>query len=383
MRAQLADGRPVAGKTGTTENYGDAWFVGYTPQLAVAVWVGYPNKLSRCRPSSTASPVAGGTFPALIFKTFMEKALPYLNDEPEVVPVAEFPLAGDRERRLPRRASGSATTATARGTISVVFFSGEGPARLANCKPNEVEVPNVLGDHSTTRPRSSRTGRCAPQPIYKPAQPGQRVGVVVGQIPSIGSHLAPFDTVRLVLAKPLHGVVPSVVGPDARPQPSRSWPRAGSRSRSSATLADGTGSGRVISQAPLAGVAAAPGMTVTLVVTPAEIARAGEAVAPRQLGGARDADPRAGDDLDRLGRAHGARTAARRAAGRRGAPRDRRAPGRAGPGPEQSRRGSSSPRRSRISSSPSVGSSARTSTASGLPSSAQTRFRHQWMPYER
>ena len=44
-RAQLPDGRPVAGKTGTTENYGDAWFVGYTPQLAVAVWVGYPNKL--------------------------------------------------------------------------------------------------------------------------------------------------------------------------------------------------------------------------------------------------------------------------------------------------------------------------------------------------
>ena len=43
-RAALAD-RPAAGKTGTTENYGDAWFVGYTPQLAVAVWVGYPNEL--------------------------------------------------------------------------------------------------------------------------------------------------------------------------------------------------------------------------------------------------------------------------------------------------------------------------------------------------
>ena len=41
-RAALPD-RPVAGKTGTTENYGDAWFVGYTPQLAVAVWVGYPE----------------------------------------------------------------------------------------------------------------------------------------------------------------------------------------------------------------------------------------------------------------------------------------------------------------------------------------------------
>ena len=35
---------PVAGKTGTTENYGDAWFVGYTPQLVTAVWVGYPDE---------------------------------------------------------------------------------------------------------------------------------------------------------------------------------------------------------------------------------------------------------------------------------------------------------------------------------------------------
>ena len=40
--AQLP-GWPVAGKTGTTENYGDAWFVGYTPDLVTAVWVGYPN----------------------------------------------------------------------------------------------------------------------------------------------------------------------------------------------------------------------------------------------------------------------------------------------------------------------------------------------------
>ena len=36
---------PVAGKTGTTENYGDAWFVGWTRDYTVAVWVGYPNKL--------------------------------------------------------------------------------------------------------------------------------------------------------------------------------------------------------------------------------------------------------------------------------------------------------------------------------------------------
>ena len=55
-RAQLPD-RPVAGKTGTTENYGDAWFVGYTPQLVVAIWVGYPESSEAdADASSTAIP---------------------------------------------------------------------------------------------------------------------------------------------------------------------------------------------------------------------------------------------------------------------------------------------------------------------------------------
>ena len=43
--AAAIPGRQVAGKTGTTENFGDAWFVGFTPQIVTAVWVGYPNKL--------------------------------------------------------------------------------------------------------------------------------------------------------------------------------------------------------------------------------------------------------------------------------------------------------------------------------------------------
>ena len=62
-RAALSDGRPVAGKTGTTENYGDAWFVGYTPQLVVAVWVGYPNELRPMLTDFHGEPVAGGPTP--------------------------------------------------------------------------------------------------------------------------------------------------------------------------------------------------------------------------------------------------------------------------------------------------------------------------------
>jgi len=72
--AALSD-RPAAGKTGTTENYGDAWFVGYTPQLVAAVWVGYPNKLIPMMTQYHGQPVAGGTLPALIWKSFMAQAL--------------------------------------------------------------------------------------------------------------------------------------------------------------------------------------------------------------------------------------------------------------------------------------------------------------------
>jgi penicillin-binding protein 1A len=67
-------GRPVAGKTGTTQNFGDAWFVGFVPQLTTAVWVGYPQGDV---PMSDVHgiAVAGGTFPARVFAAVMEKEL--------------------------------------------------------------------------------------------------------------------------------------------------------------------------------------------------------------------------------------------------------------------------------------------------------------------
>ena len=71
-RAQIP-GRPAAGKTGTTDDYGDAWFVGYVPQLATAVWVGYPNRLIPMT-DVRGIRVAGGTFPAAIWGRFMRPA---------------------------------------------------------------------------------------------------------------------------------------------------------------------------------------------------------------------------------------------------------------------------------------------------------------------
>jgi penicillin-binding protein 1A len=70
-----AIGQFAAGKTGTTSNYGDAWFVGWDSKYTVAVWVGYPNKLIPMTTDFDGGPVLGGTFPALIWHDFMTSAL--------------------------------------------------------------------------------------------------------------------------------------------------------------------------------------------------------------------------------------------------------------------------------------------------------------------
>ena len=95
-RAQVAD-VPIAGKTGTTEGYGDAWFVGWTPEYTIAVWVGYPNEFKSMETEFNGEPVAGGTFPAGIFKTFVESILriypPEEDEEDTETPTTPAPSA--------------------------------------------------------------------------------------------------------------------------------------------------------------------------------------------------------------------------------------------------------------------------------------------------
>jgi len=71
-------GQPAAGKTGTTEEWSDAWFCGYTPRLGTTVWVGYPKgKISMT--SVHGIPVTGGSFPAQIWHLFMSSAIGQLD----------------------------------------------------------------------------------------------------------------------------------------------------------------------------------------------------------------------------------------------------------------------------------------------------------------
>ncbi len=77
-------GRPGAGKTGTTQDNVDAWFVGYVPQLSTAVWVGYDP--SRPMADVHGRTVTGGSFPAGIFRDLMREGL-------RGVPVRRLPVA--------------------------------------------------------------------------------------------------------------------------------------------------------------------------------------------------------------------------------------------------------------------------------------------------
>ena len=88
---QAALDRPVAGKTGTTDEHADAWFVGYTPGLSTAVWMGYTRGEVPMTNVHGIS-VSGGSFPAEIWRRFMDPALAGLpaRDFPEPTQPAVF-----------------------------------------------------------------------------------------------------------------------------------------------------------------------------------------------------------------------------------------------------------------------------------------------------
>jgi len=84
--AQMSDGRPVAGKTGTTSDFRDAWFVGYTPQLSVAIWIGNDDY------SPMANGVTGGVYVVPIWRKFMERAL-------AGQPIEQFPVPSEIQEK--------------------------------------------------------------------------------------------------------------------------------------------------------------------------------------------------------------------------------------------------------------------------------------------
>ncbi len=106
-------GHPIAGKTGTAQDYTAAWFVGYTPSLVTAVWMGHVDGLAPLRNLNGVAQVTGGSHPAIAFSTFMSVALagrpaeafaePPLLDQFETADDVE-PITGEQTVAGPGRA---------------------------------------------------------------------------------------------------------------------------------------------------------------------------------------------------------------------------------------------------------------------------------------
>jgi penicillin-binding protein 1A len=127
-------GFPLGGKTGTTNDYKDAWFIGFSPDLVVGVWVGFDT------PRNMGEGETGGRIAAPIFRDFMREAL-------EGVPPAPFRIpAGVRLVRIDAQ-TGQLATAETQTAILEAFRPGTEPTREQGASPfvfGGTIDPNVL-----------------------------------------------------------------------------------------------------------------------------------------------------------------------------------------------------------------------------------------------
>jgi penicillin-binding protein 1A len=143
-------GLEIAGKTGTTSNYVDAWFVGFDSDLTVAVWVGYQTPRSMAH-AYGGKPVYGGTYPAIIFHDFMVEAIQTLRAEEydKIHHLSQAPLDG-----------GTGATGVSFSNVLPVYTGG------ASTSPTGITAPTT-----TTTPATGTTGGATTAPTPPPAAP--------------------------------------------------------------------------------------------------------------------------------------------------------------------------------------------------------------------
>ncbi|HKE77800.1 MAG TPA: transglycosylase domain-containing protein [Solirubrobacteraceae bacterium] len=186
-RASLGPDTFAAGKTGTTENSGDAWFVGFNDRWTVAVWVGYADKLKPMLTEFAGAPVEGGTYPALIWHDFMmaadkivddrkaqeriKKGLPPVPPEDQQQQTAPVPTTSVPTKPAPiPEGGGSAPPAPQSTTPATGGTSGGGTtgggttqsAPPATTTPNTTSPPPASGTGNGTGGAGTSGGASAP-----------------------------------------------------------------------------------------------------------------------------------------------------------------------------------------------------------------------------
>lgn len=277
VRAQI--GRPAAGKTGTAQEYRDAWFAGYTPDLSAAVWVGYPEgeiemKAScggdpGCRPTRllSGSGVTGGTWPAVIWERFMSRAL-------IGVPATDFakPDIGLVTVRIDSRTGCLASAFTPdEYKVSATFAKGTQPEKSCRNKKVGVRVPDVFSfPVDDARDVMKRAG--FEVDLTYEASSTYPPGRVIGQSPGAGEKAPEGSTVTLVVSQRSEKrEVPDVLGM-TRAQAEAAIRNAGFDPEVITESEGGKkarrNKNRVWKQSPSGGTQAEEGSTVTIWVNP-------------------------------------------------------------------------------------------------------------------
>lgn len=150
--------RPAAGKTGTTSNNVDSWFVGYTPTLSTAVWMGFRNPNDGVTPTKYlrnikgVREVTGGTHPARLWQAFMKQAL-------RDVPITEFTEPAPIEA-VPDAAKRRQRNGFEPGARQLPSDAGGGTAFVEEPPPPPVDEPTTttLFEPTTTTTAPGGTG---------------------------------------------------------------------------------------------------------------------------------------------------------------------------------------------------------------------------------
>ncbi len=159
-------GRPAAGKTGTTDDHADAWFCGYLPNLEATVWVGYPQgEIPMDNVHGIA--VAGGSFPAEIWRLFMERATRYSPAQdfslPRTYPIWKYFQRGQYAIQfVSTDTTSSTTTATTQTTTAATTTATTQRVTIPIEKPT---VPvTTAPPPTTTAPPPTTTAPPLPPP---------------------------------------------------------------------------------------------------------------------------------------------------------------------------------------------------------------------------
>jgi len=168
-------GCPAAGKTGTTNNYTDAWFVGYTPELSTAVWVGYPKSDVYMNDVNDLGPGYGGTLAAPIWRDYMQKAAgSYCSDFPQPSQYWEGEPYFGKHSAVEPVYTNPTTTTTATSTSTTATnggnsIGGANTTTTATNAPDTTPTPPPV----TTTPATTTPATTTPNyPTPPPAQTG-------------------------------------------------------------------------------------------------------------------------------------------------------------------------------------------------------------------